>query len=114
MTSTAPHTSTAAVLTDRPARYAKQLVAHLTRRAEGEWSEDEGVGAVRFLFGQATLVAGDGLLEIQVQGEDLDHLEDVVGRHLVRFGTRDELVVTWQRADGTAGTEQRNTEDDVR
>jgi hypothetical protein len=32
--------------------------------------------------------------------------EDVVGRHLVRFGERDELQVQWVRSDGAAGTTQ--------
>ena len=36
-----------------------------------------------------------------------------LGEHLVRLGTRDELVVAWQRSDGTAGTVQRKTEDDA-
>ena len=31
-------------------------------------------------------------------------MEDVVGRHLVRFGTRDELVVEWVREGGAFGT----------
>ena len=44
--------------------------------------------------------------------DDADRLEDVVGRHLVRFGSRDELVVRWTRADGTPGTVQENTSDD--
>jgi hypothetical protein len=105
-------TSTAAVLTDRPARYAKQLVSHLSRRATGEWSDDSGTGTITFTGGAATLTAGEGVLELVVEGDDLDRLEDVVGRHLVRFGARDELVVSWQRGDGTEGTQQRNTGDD--
>ncbi|MFE4967459.1 hypothetical protein [Streptomyces sp. NPDC056660] len=51
--------SAARVTTDRPARYAKQLAAHL-------------------------------------------------GRHLVRFGTRDELLVEWHRDNGEPGTTQSN------
>jgi len=27
----------------------------------------------------------------------LDRVEDVTGKHLVRFGEKDELVVEWQR-----------------
>jgi hypothetical protein len=30
--------------------------------------------------------------------EALPRLQDVIARHLVRFGQRDELVVTWQDA----------------
>ena len=37
--------------------------------------------------------------------ESLAHVEDVLGRHLERFGAKRELVVTWQRgdADGVGG-----------
>jgi len=42
---------------------------------------------------------------------DVAGLEDAVGRHLVRFGVRDELVVSWVREDGTPGTVQRKLED---
>jgi hypothetical protein len=105
--------STAAVRTDRPGRYAKQLVSHLSRRAEGEWSDETGTGEIRFTSGTATLVAGEGVLDLRIDGDDLDRWEDVVGRHLVRFGTRDELVVSWHRADGTHGTEQRNDGQDA-
>jgi hypothetical protein len=30
-----------------------------------------------------------------------------MGRHLVRFGTRDELVVEWRRDAGEVGSTQR-------
>ncbi len=105
-------TSSAHVATDRPARYAKQLVSHMTRRASGEWDEDAGTGWLQFGAGRATLRAREGALDLRVDGDDLAQLEDVVGRHLVRFGARDELVVTWQREDGSVGTEQRNDADD--
>jgi len=104
-------TSTAAVITDRPARYGKQLVSHLSRRAGGEWSDEAATGTITFDSGTATLTAADGVLELAVDGDDLDRLEDVVGRHLVRFGSKDELVVSWQRGDGTEGTQQRNAGD---
>jgi hypothetical protein len=101
-------TSSAHVATERPGRYAKQLVAHMTRRVTGEWDDEAGTGWLGFDAGRATLRARDGFLDLQVDGENLAQLEDVVGRHLVRFGARDELVVRWERDDGTAGTEQRN------
>lgn len=105
--------SRADVRTDRPARYGKQLVSHLTRRSTGEWSADDETGWIDFGSGRADLSCVPGALQLSVTAEsgDLDRLEDVVGRHLVRFGVRDELVVSWQRDDGTTGTEQRNSED---
>ena len=103
-------TSTAVVATDRPGRYGKQLVSHLTRRATGEWDEQSETGWIQFTGGRVVLTATDGALDLALTvEEDADRLEDVVGRHLVRFGARDELVVRWARSDGTPGTVQENT-----
>ena len=106
--------SSAAVATDRPGRYAKQLVAHLSRRSAGEWDDEAGTGWIEFDAARAELTSGDGVLNLHVRTMpgQVDRYEDVVGRHLVRFGARDELVVRWVRADGTAGTEQRRVDDD--
>ena len=108
-----PSGSGADVATDRPARYGKQLVAHLGRRGGGEWSEDAEQGWIRFEAGRALVSCAPGTLRLRVEaaGERLDQLEDVVGRHLVRFGAKDELAVRWTRDTGEAGTEQRNTGD---
>ncbi|MGH8960001.1 MAG: DUF2218 domain-containing protein [Jatrophihabitantaceae bacterium] len=113
MTDRASATSTAEVPTDRPNRYGKQLIAHLSRRSAGEWSDETGTGWITFDAGRAELNSSDGALLLRVAGDpdNVARLEDVVGRHLVRFGARDELVVSWVRDDGTPGTEQRKTED---
>ena len=105
-----PLRSTASVSTERPARYGKQLVAHLTRRSgSGAWDEDGGTGWIDFTASRLTLVSADGSMDMELTtpAEDADRMEDVVGRHLVRFGTRDELVVRWIRSDGTDGSVQR-------
>lgn len=106
-------TSVATVPTDRPKRYGKQLVSHLSRRSAGEWNDDAGTGNLVLTIGRAELTCTADALEMRVSAaaSDLDRLEDVLGRHLVRFGARDELVVQWIRSDGTPGTEQRRTED---
>ena len=101
-------TSTADVRTDRPGRYGKQLVSHLSRHSVGEWSDESQSGSISFDAGRATLRSSDGVLHLEVEGDDIARLEDVVGRHLVRFGAKDELVVQWTRDDGAAGTQQRN------
>jgi len=107
-------TSTAAVATDRPGRYAKQLVAHLSRRSAGEWDEESGTGWIEFSSARAELTSGADVLNLLVRAApgELDRYEDVVGRHLVRFGTRDELVVRWVRADRSPGSQQRRLDDD--
>ena len=113
MTQDTSITSTATVATDRPGRYGKQLVAHLTRRAVGEWDEQTETGWIEFTGGRVTLTSADAALDLALAAgsDDVERLEDVVGRHLVRFGTRDELHVRWIRSDGRPGTEQRLTEE---
>ena len=101
------------VATDRPARYGKQLAGHLGRTATSEWDDVSQRGSVVFADrGRAGLTAEDGGLRMHIQttAEHVEQLENVLGRHLVRFGSRDELVVTWARSDGSPGTEQRNEE----
>lgn len=100
--------SAAEVATERPGRYAKQLVAHMSRRNGGEWSDVDERGWIQLGAGRAELSCEPATLHLRVEGETaaLPQLEDAIGRHLVRFGTKDELVVRWTRSDGTAGTEQ--------
>ena len=94
-------TSTAIVATDAPARYAKQLLAHLGRKNTVEQVEgDPDGGRLIFAYGSATLhAAADQLVmnAIAVDAESLARVEDVLARHLLRFGSRRELVVTWKR-----------------
>lgn len=98
MAEAAVFTSRADVATDAPARYAKQLGSHLGRRLTVV-NEDS---ATRILFdgGECRLVCGDNALHMYASGsseEVLDRIEDVVGRHLERFGARAGLVVNWVR-----------------
>lgn len=105
-------TSTASVPTARPGRYAKQLVAHMSRKVPAHWDDAAASGRVSFPTGELELGCDpDALLLTLTADADLERWEGVVGSHLVRFGTRDELVVHWRRGDGTAGTVQRTSED---
>lgn len=103
--------SEARVATDRPGRYAKQLASHLGRKVTAHWDAEAGRGELTFGAGTATLLAEPDALLLTVEGEaqSLPQLEDVVGRHLVRFGGKDELVVEWQRDNGEPGLVHRNT-----
>ena len=92
-------TSRADVRTDAPARYAKQLVSHLGRKASFTQDAD---GAWVTVVGEARgrIVVGDGVLTLLVEAPDaetLARLEQAFGGHLERFGTRAELTVTWHR-----------------
>ena len=94
-------TSSAVVATDSPARYAKQLLSHLGRKNTVEPLADAPDGGrLVFVDGTATLRPQEGGLLMDAAADDEDglaHVEDVVARHLERFGARNELVVTWQR-----------------
>jgi uncharacterized protein len=88
--------ATAVVPTDVPARYLKQLVAHLGRKAEVR-AEEQGHRLV-FGAGSCLLLEVNGGLRLDATAEtreDLQRVEEVVGRHLERFGQRDRLVVAW-------------------
>jgi uncharacterized protein len=95
--------STAVVATDAPERYAKQLLAHLGRKntVVTVAGERQG-GRLVFAYGTATVRPEDNRLVLEAaaeHAESLAHIEDVLGRHLERFGAKRELVVTWHRAD---------------
>jgi hypothetical protein len=93
--------STAVVPTDAAGRYAKQLLAHLGRKAGVEPLDGEPEG------GRLTLSAGTGLVRpradhllleaVAPDAESLAVVEDVLARHLERFGARRELTVSWRR-----------------
>jgi hypothetical protein len=100
-------TARADVATATPERYAKQLVAHLGRKvAFTEVESEAGPGsAVDIGEARGTVVPGDGVLVLLAEAPDDDGLarvQDVLGRHLERFGQRQELVVTWVRTSTVA------------
>jgi uncharacterized protein len=87
--------ASATVLTEVPDRYAKQLLAHLGRKPAIEVRAQTLI----FSYGTATVRAKDDRLMLRVEAPDpesLARLQDVVARHLIRFGRRAELIVNWQ------------------
>jgi uncharacterized protein len=87
----------AKVVTDTPARYAKQLVAHLGHKVD--FTIDGPTSTARIGGGTGSVVVGEGLLTLVAQGPDESVtalVEHVLGTHLERFGTRNELSVAWQ------------------
>ena len=90
--------SRADVVTDAPARYAKQLVSHLGRKVE--FSTDGDTSTAEIGGATAQVVVGDGVLTLLAAGaqeESVARVEHVLGSHLERFAQRSELTVTWTR-----------------
>ena len=88
-------TATAFADTSRPQRYIKQLVSHFSNKVSTKFT-DEG-GSLEFDFGTCDLEAAASGIELTATAADQARLEtpkDVVARHLIRFGSNDQLVVT--------------------
>ena len=97
-TNAQPLSSVARVATDKAARYMGQLCKHFAHKIPAAF--DAETGRIEFSIGVCELAVAKDALAIHVSAADeeaLAKMEDVVARHLVRFGFRDELVVTWQR-----------------
>ena len=89
--------STAVVATDAAARYAKQLLAHLGRKNPVE-AIDGGSRRLRFAYGTGTVRWDADRLVLDAEAADaasLARVQDVLGRHLERFGARRVLSVRW-------------------
>jgi hypothetical protein len=94
------HASRADVATTTPARYAKQLVSHLGRKVE--FRVDGDTATAELAGGTGTVISGDTTLTLIAEAPDAESLarvQDVLGRHLERFGQRNELSVTWVDQD---------------
>jgi caffeoyl-CoA O-methyltransferase len=93
----------AEVATPTPDRYIRQLVSHLSHKATTELRPDE-TGVIAVHDGTCQLTGAGQLLVLEASADDaqgLAHIQDVVGRHLERFGARAALRVEW-RSDGPA------------
>lgn len=92
--------SQAKVGTDKPAGYAKRLSSHLGASAQrpknpmasgSPWPPTAA-------WAPGLLVNEPDVLALHAEAENaevLDRVQDVIGRHLERFGQRDELKVNW-------------------
>lgn len=95
--------SRADVVTDAPARYAKQLLSHLGRTLT--LTGDAVSAPATAVIGAATagIVVGEGVLTLAAAGDDEEsvaRVEHVLGSHLERFAHREALTVQWVRDAG--------------
>ena len=93
------HRAEAHVATEHASKYLQQLCKHFQHRTPAHF--DAHVGAITFPFGEAKLAADARTLSLVAEAgsaEDLERLEDVVARHLVRFAFREALAIEWRAA----------------
>ena len=98
--------STAIVSTDASARYGKQLLSHLGHKVQVESLPDvpPPAGRLLFAYGVGTVLPMPGQLVLRATAADpesLARVQDVLQRHLEKFGARRELVVSWGPAESS-------------
>jgi len=105
------HLSRADVVTDTPARYAKQLVAHLGHKIP---LTTDGATSTATLDGTtAAITVADCALVLTVTGTDragIARAEHALGSHLERFGARGGHTVAWTRVTTDTDTAASDAE----
>ena len=91
--------STAVVQTDQAARYMGQLVKHFAHKVPTTLAADHG--SIAFDIGVCEVASGEALsLTCVAPEENMERLQDIVTRHLVRFAFREnKLQVNWGPAE---------------
>ncbi len=96
---TSQNRTMADIPTDHASRYLQQLCKHFAHKRPVSF--DEHSGQISLMAGECRLTADDAKLTVFVEAPDpsqLEQLQDVVVRHLVRFAFREELSVDWRPA----------------
>jgi hypothetical protein len=90
-------TATAAVTTERPVAYMRQLCKHFAHKTTARYADAQGyivLGGARCELDASA--AGELLLTAFADDEpELERVKRVIGSHLERFGRRDGLTVDW-------------------
>ena len=87
---------TASVATDRPERWAKQLLSHFSAKVDVEL--DGAGGTVTLGAGRGIVRVEPNLLVFEAEGEtedDVQQVQNVLGGHFERFAAKEELRVIW-------------------
>ena len=82
--------------TDRAGRYLSALCHHFGRKIEAHCLPDKGW--VQFPLGRCEMTADERRLKLVVSADDeqqLDHLVDILTRHLERFAFREDPQLEW-------------------
>ena len=91
---------TASVPTDRPARWAKQLLSHFSAKVDVVL-DGEG-GTVTIGDARGVIRVEPDLLVFEAEGEteeDVQLVQNVLGGHFERFAAKEELRVAWSETN---------------
>ncbi len=91
--------SVAEIATPNASRYLQQLCKHFAHKRPVTF--DPTSGSIILSSGECRLEAGEGVLKLTVSTPDssqLEQLQDVAARHLVRFAFREEMRIEWRTA----------------
>ena len=90
--------SSAELTIERPERYAKQLVSHISHKSVTS-TDDSGLTTVTFGFGATGTVNVNShsvLLTAESDTQEgLDRAKDVLGRHLLKFAKLEDQKLSW-------------------
>lgn len=89
-------TRTASIPTERPARWAKQLLSHFSAKVEVV-HDGEG-GSITLGSGTGVVRVEPNLLVLEASAEteaDIQRVQSVLGGHLERFAAKDGLAANW-------------------
>jgi hypothetical protein len=90
--------SVADVATSNAGRFLQQLCKHFQHKRPVSY--DARSGHIAFAIGECRLAADDGVLKLALVAPDasqLDQLQDIVARYLLRFAFREEMRINWRR-----------------
>jgi uncharacterized protein len=91
--------SHADVATPEASRYLQQLCKHFQHKLAVTF--DEHSGRIEFPIGECRLDADESALRLSLSAPgvpQMQDLQDVIARHLLRFAFRDPPVIEWQDA----------------
>lgn len=87
----------ARVRSERASRYLVQMCKHFRHKVEAEWTDV--AGHVDFAPGLCDMRVEDGELIMLCQAsneQELGRIKYIVENHLVRFGWREEIELSWR------------------
>ena len=85
------------IATPNAAKIMRWTIGHFKPKVPAQY--DETYGSVEFQFGKCSMEAKSDQLIVSIQsdnGKSLQSLKDIVGRHIEKFGIKENIQVEWE------------------